>query len=105
MVKSERDSLWSSSIPQGLAIKEVILIIYTMYHVNLLPNNKILALTKLKAFADHKFNVAKMMISGFHLAENIVRKGGNAGYQHFLLFLHCSHEAISSGTSEVISVW
>ena len=28
-----------------------------------LPNNKILDVTKLKAFADDKFNIVKMMIS------------------------------------------
>ena len=31
-------------------------------------------------------NVAKMMIYHFDRAENIVGKGENAGYQHFLLF-------------------
>ena len=31
--------------------------------VNLLPDDKILASTKLKAFADEKFNAAKMTIS------------------------------------------
>ena len=51
-----------------------------------LPNDKILPLTKLKAFADDKFSVAKTMISVFDGVENIAGKGGNAGYQHFLLF-------------------
>ena len=32
-------------------------------------------LTNLKAFADHKFNVAKMMFSLFDWIENIVGKG------------------------------
>ena len=45
-----------------------------MYH-NPLPNAKILAFTKLKAFADDKFNGAKMMISLFDNVENIVGKG------------------------------
>ena len=54
--------------------------------VNPLPNGKIFALTKMKAFADNKINVAKILISVFDRAENIVRKGENAGYQHFLLF-------------------
>ena len=52
-------------------------------------SHKILDLTKLKAFADDKINVAKMMIPVFDRLENIVGKGENAGYQHFLLFLHC----------------
>ena len=30
-----------------------------------------------------------MMISVFHMTENIVGNGENAGYQHFLLFPQC----------------
>ena len=30
-----------------------------------------------------------MMISVFDMVENIVGKGENAGYQHFLLFTQC----------------
>ena len=43
-------------------------------------------MTKLKAFADDKLNVAKMKISLIDRVENTVGKGENAGYQHFLLF-------------------
>ena len=50
-----------------------------------LPKNKILDVTKLKAFAD-KLNVASLMISLLDRVENTVEKGENAGYQHFLLF-------------------
>ena len=39
-----------------------------------LPHNQILALTKLKAHADDKFYVAKIMISVFDRAENIAGK-------------------------------
>ena len=46
--------------------------------VNFLPNDKFLAWSKLKAFADDKFLVAKMIISVFDRVENIV--GKNAGY-------------------------
>ena len=42
--------------------------------LNSLPNDKSLTLTKLKAFADIKFNVAKMMIAIFDRVENIVGK-------------------------------
>ena len=35
----------------------------------------------MKAFADHKSKVAKMMISLFDRVENTVGKGENAGYQ------------------------
>ena len=56
---------------------------------NSLPNDKILALSKLKAFADDKLDVSKMMISLLHTMENTVRKGENAGFKHFLLFTQC----------------
>ena len=49
-------------------------------------NKKLWTSTKLKAFANDKFNGAKMMISVFDSAENIVGKGENAGKQRFLLF-------------------
>ena len=56
---------------------------------NSLPNDKILDVTKLKAFADDKLNVARMMIFVLDRVENTVGKGENAGCQHFLLFLQC----------------
>ena len=56
------------------------------------------ALTKLKAFAEDKFSVAKMMISVRDRVENTVRKGENAGYQHFLLFPQCFQKATFEGS-------
>ena len=56
---------------------------------NSLPNGKILDWSKLKAFAGNKINGSKMMISLSDRVENIVGKGENAGYQHFLLFPQC----------------
>ena len=50
---------------------------------NLLPNDKILDMTKSKAFADKKLNVAKMTIFLFDRVESTGEKGENAGYQHF----------------------
>ena len=47
---------------------------------------KILDWSKLKAFADDKINVSKILEIGLGRVENIVGKGENAGYQHFLLF-------------------
>ena len=54
-----------------------------------LPNGTYLDRSKLKAFADDKIDITK--ISKFVLisVENIVGKGKNAGYQHFLLFPEC----------------
>ena len=43
--------------------------------LNPFPHDKILDLTKLKAFADDKLNVSKMIISVFDRVENIVEKG------------------------------
>ena len=37
--------------------------------------------------------------------ENIVRKGENAGYQHFLLFLQSFQKASFSGSLKVGIVW
>ena len=46
-------------------------------------------MTKLKAFADDKLNINKMIISLLDGVENTEGKGENAGYQHFLLLPQC----------------
>ena len=74
-------------------------------HVNPLPNDKILDLMILKAFADKKLNVAKKMIFLFDRVENIVRKGVNAGYQHFLLFVQYFPKPCPWGSLKVWIVW
>ena len=51
--------------------------------MNSLPNDKILDMTKLKAFADDKLNVAEMKISLYDKVEDTAGKGENTGYQHF----------------------
>ena len=58
---------------------------------------KILDLTKLKAFADEKLNVGKMMIFLYESVENTEGKGENAGNQHFLLFPQCFPKPSSLG--------
>ena len=55
-------------------------------HINSLPKDKILDLSKLKGFADNKINETKKLEFVLGWVENIVVKGENAGYQHFLLF-------------------
>ena len=72
---------------------------------NFLPNDKILALTKLKTFADDKFSIAKMMIPLFDQVENIVEKGENAGHQHFLLFPPCFQKVSDTGSLKFVMVW
>ena len=42
--------------------------------------------SKLKTFADDKMSVAQKLKFVYGKVENIVGKGENAGYQHFLLF-------------------
>ena len=55
-------------------------------HLSPLPNDKILDLSKLKAFAEDNTNVIQKLKFALGRVENIVGKGENAGYQHFLLF-------------------
>ena len=50
------------------------------------PKNKFLDITKFKAFAGNKLNIAKITISLRGRDENTVEKEENAGYQHFLFF-------------------
>ena len=49
--------------------------------------------SKLKAFADGKINLKEKLKFDLGRAENIVGKGENAGYQHFLLFSQCFQKA------------
>ena len=58
----------------------------SLHLVNSLSKDKILYMTKLNAFANDKWNIAKMTISLYDRVENTVGKGENAGHQHFLLF-------------------
>ena len=55
---------------------------------NSLPNDKISKWFKFKAFADDKINVTTelKLVIFIGMEKNIVGKGQNAGYQHFLLF-------------------
>ena len=46
-----------------------------MFFLNSLPNDKILEWSNLKAFADDKIKVLKMMAFSFDQVENIVGKG------------------------------
>ena len=56
---------------------------------NSLSNDTILGMSKFKASADDKFDVAEMIEFVFKRVENTLGKGENAVYQHFLLFLQC----------------
>ena len=56
-----------------------------MYTLSFLPNNKFLARSESKAFADMKVNVTENLKIVLERVEN-AEKDKNAGYQHFLLF-------------------
>ena len=45
------------------------------------------------------------MISVFDSVENIVGKGENAGYQHFLLFPQCFEKASLPEASKGVILW
>ena len=62
-------------------------------------------MTKFKAFAENKLNVAKIFISVFDRVENIVGKGENAGHHQFLVFPQCFQKASFSGSLKVGIVW
>ena len=54
-----------------------------------LPKDKCLDKSKFKAFANDKINVTEKLKLNLRRVENIVGKGENAGYQHFLHFPQC----------------
>ena len=60
---------------------------------NSLPNDKILQWSKLKALTDDKINVTEESKLVLFREENIVGKGENAGYQHYLLCPQCFQKA------------
>ena len=72
---------------------------------NPLPNDKILHWSELKAFADNKMKVTESLKFDWERVENIVGKGENASYQHFLLFSQCFVKASFSGSLKVGTVW
>ena len=72
--------------------------------INTLPNNKTLDWFKLKAFSDDKINLAEKLKFVMGRVQNIVGKGENAGYQHFLLFPQCFLKASCTGLLKVMIV-
>ena len=72
----------------------MIKMIFSPSGINPLLNDKILEWSKFKAFADDKINLTEQLLFVLGRVENIVRKGENAGYQHFLLFPQCFHRAL-----------
>ena len=73
--------------------------------VNPSPEDNMLGLPKLKAFADDKINVTENIKVVFHRIGNIAGNEENAGYQHFLLFPQCFQKTFSSSASKVVIMW
>ena len=73
--------------------------------LNSSANDKILLWSKLKAFADNEINKFERLKFVLRWEENIVEKGENAGYQHFLLFPLCFQEDSYTWLSKVVIVW
>ena len=71
-----------------------------MWRVTSLPKGKILDWANFKAFSDNKSNVAKVTIFFFDKPENIVGKGENASYLHFLLSFNVFKNPIYQGSSK-----
>ena len=68
---------------------------------NSLTNHKFVNCSKLKAFADDKIYVTQKLKFVLGQVENIVGKGENAGYQHFLLFPRCFQKPCWSGALKI----
>ena len=78
---------------------------HIIYRFNSLPNYKFLDWSKMKPFAEDEINLAEKLKFVLGKVENIVGKGENAGYQHFLLFLQCFQKASILGSLKVEIVW
>ena len=107
-VKDPWDILWLIYIPSpsksSLAIIRYIATMFS-YLFNSLPNNKIFDLSKFKAFADDKIILTQKLKFLMGRVENIVGKGENAAYQHFLLFPQCFQKLSFLEVLKVGIVW
>ena len=65
---------------------------------SLFPNVRILAWSKLKAFADDNVNVTQNLKFIFERVESFLGKGENAGYQHVSHFPKCFQKPHLSGS-------
>ena len=93
---------WLGKILVESAVSGIVTcLLFCVFLFNPLPNDKILDVAKLKAFADDNLRVARMMISVLHRVEKTGGKGENAGYQHFLLFAQCFPKPSSLGLLKV----
>ena len=73
--------------------------------VNPLPNDKILHLSKFKAFADDNSNMTKTGKFECDTVEHNMRKVENADFIHFLLFSQCFQKFSFYGSLKVGTIW
>ena len=78
---------------------------YPTLQINPFPNDNLFYWSKSKAFANYKINVTEKRKFSLEWVENIVGKGDNAGYQHFLFFPLFFQNASFSGLLKVGIVW
>ena len=76
-----------------------------MKNINPSSDDKILALSKLKAFTDDKLKASCNIKYVFDRVENNLEKGENAGYQHFLLFPQQFQKTFPAGVSRIFIEW
>ena len=66
--------------------------------INPLPNDILLDWSIFKELGDDKIDVTEKLKFVLRRVENIMGKGENAGYQHFVLFLQCFQKASIPGS-------
>ena len=66
--------------------------------VNTSQDAKILAMSKLKVFAENNFNVAQVVHFLFDMVVNILGKGENVSYLNFFSFSHDVFEKLISNS-------
>ena len=86
-------------------LNNLILLKKWIHLFNPVPKNKIPDWCKFKAFADDKIDVTENLKIILWSLENIMGKGENAGYQHFLLSSPCFQMASSTRSLKVVIVW
>ena len=59
----------------------------SLFAIKPLPKDNFFEWIKLKALAEDNLDITEIVIYVFNRVENILGKGENAGYQHFLFFL------------------
>ena len=87
----------------GLSVNKILMKDIHTSTINPYPHVKILDLTELKAFADGKLNVTKMIISVYARVENIVGKGDIA-YTNTFSYSYNVFKGLLSQTLQKVSL-